>query len=140
MRILVTGGNTGIGFALSKQLAMEHNCHVYLAARDHTKGQNAVSQIQSLIERNKSEGSVQYIAMDVSNDESVKSAANSISDQLLGTGEKLYGLVNNAGVGLNTALSPSELLNTNLYGPKRVCEAFLPLIDGEKGRIVNLGK
>mmetsp|Transcript_21536 Transcript_21536/g.27174 ORF Transcript_21536/g.27174 Transcript_21536/m.27174 type:complete len:280 (+) Transcript_21536:25-864(+) len=140
MRILVTGGNTGIGFALSKQLALEHNCHVYLSARDPTKGQNAVSQIQQvLIEKQKSEGSVKFIEMDVSSDESVKNAASTISDELTRKGEKLYGLVNNAGVGLNTALSPTELLNTNLYGPKRVCDAFVDLLDQEKGRIVNLG-
>mmetsp|Transcript_12089 Transcript_12089/g.18370 ORF Transcript_12089/g.18370 Transcript_12089/m.18370 type:complete len:280 (+) Transcript_12089:29-868(+) len=140
MRILVTGGNTGIGFALSKQLVLEHNCHVYLSARDPTKGQNAVSQIQQvLIEKQKSEGSVKFIEMDVSSDESVKNAASTISDELTRKGEKLYGLVNNAGVGLNTALSPTELLNTNLYGPKRVCDAFVDLLDQEKGRIVNLG-
>ena len=99
MRILVTGGNTGIGFALSKQLVINHSCHVYLTARDRTKGENAVSHIQSLMTKeNKSEGSVQYVNMDVSNDESVKKAANAISNQLSGTGEKLYGLVNNAGM------------------------------------------
>merc|ERR1719436_2200259 len=30
-------------------------------------------------------------------------------------------------------------MNTNLYGPKRMCEAFLPLLDPAEGRIVNVG-
>jgi carbonyl reductase 1 len=137
MKILVTGGNQGIGFALCKQLAVDHNAHVYLAARNPTKGQNAVSKIQSLLdERQSSQGSVTYVPMDVSNDESVSNASKMIEEQL--QTDKLYGLVNNAGIGLNTAMT-SDVLNTNLYGPKRVCEAFVNLLDGEKGRIVNLG-
>ena len=31
--VLVTGGNTGIGFALCRQLAADHGCHVYLGSR-----------------------------------------------------------------------------------------------------------
>lgn len=148
MRILVTGGNTGIGFALCKQLVLDHHAHVYLTARNPTKGQNAVTQIQSLMEDNddtsssKSKGSVTFVPMDTSSDESVLSASKVIRDDLMNLSSddnKLYGLVNNAGVGLNTALAPEDLINTNLYGPKRVCEAFLDLLDEQNGRIVNLG-
>lgn len=139
MRVVVTGGNTGIGFALCKQLVLDHNAHVYLAARNPTKGQDAVSKIQSLMGQKPSSGSVTFIPMDTSDDESVLNASNVIKQDLTSKEEKLYGIVNNAGVGLNTALSPKDLLNTNLYGPKRVCEAFLDLLDEGKGRIVNLG-
>lgn len=140
MRILVTGGNTGIGFALCKQLALEHHADVFLTARNPTKGQNAVSQIQSLLDTsNEKKGSVTFIPMDTSSDESVSNASKVIKEHLASTDEKLYGLVNNAGVGLNTELAPRDLLNTNLYGPKRVCEAFVDLLDDSKGRIVNLG-
>lgn len=141
MKILVTGGNTGIGFALCKQLAVDHHAHVFLTARNPTKGQDAVSKIQSLMERNKSKGSVTFVPMDTSNDESVLSASKVIQEQLSkeeeGDNKKLYGLVNNAGIGLNTGFD--DILNTNLYGTKRVCEAFINLLDAEKGRIVNLG-
>merc|ERR1711865_992745 len=48
----------------------------------------------------------------------------------------LYGLVNNAGVGLKTGSGcENELLATNLYGPKRVTEAFVTMIEQ---RIVNV--
>ena len=45
-------------------------------------------------------------------------------------GVSLYALVNNAGVGLQTATGDADaLLNTNFYGPKRVSEAMIDLID-----------
>lgn len=31
------------------------------------------------------------------------------------------------------------MLNTNLHGPRRVCQSFLPLLDRSNGRIVNVG-
>ena len=33
-RVIVTGGNAGIGFALCKQLVSEDGCFVYLGARN----------------------------------------------------------------------------------------------------------
>jgi NAD(P)-dependent dehydrogenase (short-subunit alcohol dehydrogenase family) len=32
-RVLVTGGNTGIGLALCRQLSVDHGCHVILGSR-----------------------------------------------------------------------------------------------------------
>jgi NAD(P)-dependent dehydrogenase (short-subunit alcohol dehydrogenase family) len=37
-RIVVTGGNTGIGYALCKQAILENNCYVYLGARNQERG------------------------------------------------------------------------------------------------------
>jgi len=31
------------------------------------------------------------------------------------------------------------MIETNVYGPKRVTEAFIPLLNSETGRIVNVG-
>mmetsp|Transcript_7211 Transcript_7211/g.12941 ORF Transcript_7211/g.12941 Transcript_7211/m.12941 type:complete len:277 (-) Transcript_7211:123-953(-) len=138
MRVLVTGGNQGIGFALCKQLAIEKNCHVYLTARTPEKGIAAVSEINDIISKTPScSGSVEFIPLDTSSDESVAAAAQEARSKLAGK-EKLYGIVNNAGIGLNTG-NTGDLLNTNLYGPKRVCEQFLDLLDEKNGRIVNLG-
>jgi len=47
-KILVTGGNTGIGFALCKQLAIDKGIHVLLAARSEEKGKAAVKAINEL--------------------------------------------------------------------------------------------
>ena len=47
--------------------------------------------------------------------------------------------MNNAGIGLAARASPEVVVSTNLYGTKRMCEAFLPLLDSSTGRIVNVG-
>ena len=53
--------------------------------------------------------------------------------------QKLFGLVNNAGTGIGHGAGDSDILNTNVRGPKRVCDSFIPLMDSEKGRIINMG-
>jgi NAD(P)-dependent dehydrogenase (short-subunit alcohol dehydrogenase family) len=55
---------------------------------------------------------------------------------------KLYALVNNAGLFLNTnpemmSKFPKILMSTNYMGPKRVTEAMIDIIDPLEGRIVN---
>ena len=53
--------------------------------------------------------------------------------------QKLFGLVNNAGTGLGHGVTDKDVVNTNFYGPKRVCDQFIPLMDQKAGRIVNIG-
>ena len=55
-------------------------------------------------------------------------------------GDTLFALVNNAGIGLAAKATPEEVLNTNLYGPKRMVEAFGPLLSPTDARIVNVGE
>ena len=45
-RVLVTGANTGIGLALTKQLVKDHGCHVYLGSRSVEKGEKAVDEVK----------------------------------------------------------------------------------------------
>ena len=87
-RIVVTGANSGIGLALTKQLVKDHGCHVYLGSRDIIKGQRAVDEVK------KTAGdSVELLNIDVSKDESVQAAAESLGEKL--ASEKLYAIVNN---------------------------------------------
>ena len=53
---------------------------------------------------------------------------------------KLYGIVNNAGIGpIQTTKSLGSILDVNYYGIKSVCSAFIPfLISNGKGSIVNV--
>ena len=53
--------------------------------------------------------------------------------------QKLYGLVNNAGTGIEHGVTDDVVINTNFYGPKRVCDNFMILMDQTSGRIVNVG-
>ena len=90
--VLVTGANTGIGYALCKLLATEHGCSVLLGSRTKSKGEKAVADIKKLAPN----ASVELVEIDVSSDESVAAAAAAVKAK----GVTLYGLVNNAGVGL----------------------------------------
>ena len=47
--IMVTGGNAGIGFALCKQLVVEHGCRVFLGSRNADKGMDAVRDIRKAL-------------------------------------------------------------------------------------------
>jgi len=127
--IVVTGGNAGIGLALCKQLVEEHSCRVFLGSRDEARGRAAVESLGSPL--------VELVQIDTTSDASVREAAAYVKKQL--GGQPLYGIVNNAGTGLAHQVGPDVILNTNLYGPKRMAEAFLPLLDPTAGRIVNVG-
>lgn len=123
--ILVTGANGNIGLALCRQLA-QAGCSVLLTARSESKGQQAVKQVLGAAPGG---ASVRYLALDVSDEESVTAAANSLA------GQQLFAIVNNAGV---MASGGSKVaLDTNLYGTERVCRAFMPLLV-EGGRVVNV--
>ena len=89
--VLVTGGNAGIGLALSRQLAADHGCRVLMASRNAQRGEDAIKSLSIPAGR----GSVQLVVMDVSDDASVAEAADKVK-QMLG-GDMLYGVVNNAG-------------------------------------------
>ena len=150
MKVLVTGGNQGIGYALCKQLALEHDCHVLLSARSERKGMAAVSEIEKAIAgKSNCKGSVDFLELDTSDDHSVARAASTFAKTTTtatttaasttgSTPPVLGAIVNNAGIGLNTGQT-GDILNTNLRGTKRVCDKFVPFLDPTEGRIVNLG-
>ena len=75
--------------------------------------------------------------VDVSDLESVKAAAADLKTRL--GGKQLYGLVNNAGTGFAHNPTKEAMLMTNFYGPKFMCDAFIPIMLQDGGRIVNMG-
>ena len=76
---------------------------------------------------------IEVLQIDVADNESVLSAAKVLQKRNV----KLYALVNNAGIGFATIEDTMIMMNTNYYGPKRVTETFVDLIDDTIGRIVN---
>ena len=124
--ILVTGGTGNIGSALCRQLVQAGHC-VLLCARDRSKGDAAVKSILS----STAQGQIDVLVVDVGNQASVQSAAESLAER----GVKLLAIVNNAGV---MARGASDVaLQTNVYGTVRVCNAFMPLL-ADHGRVVNV--
>lgn len=82
-------------------------------------------------------GQCEVVQLDTSSDESVVSAVADVKARLA-EGAQLYAIVNNAGTGLGHGATPDVVMNTNLFGPKRVIEGFMPLLS-KSGRIVNVG-
>ena len=133
---LVTGANRGIGLEVCRQLA-GRGFIVLLTARDAEKAKTAAKKLAKA-------GTVEPLLLDVASAQSIERAAGDVAER--------YGyldvLVNNAGVNYDTWESVAnadmngtvmETIATNLLGPWRVCQAFLPLLHKSRaGRIVNV--
>ncbi len=139
---LVTGGNRGIGFAISKQLALQ-GISVIIGSRDIRQGDEAEKSIASLEGTTTTKTTVYALALDVTNQESVDKLASTIHSKF----GKLDILVNNAGVLLDETSLPSKTglqivratLETNLIGAWRLCQSFVPMMKRNNyGRIVNI--
>ena len=84
---------------------------------------------------------IEYLAADVTNDESVKAAVG----EVVSTSGRIDLLVNNAGVGLIAGAEESSveqakaLFDVNLFGVIRLTQAVLPTMRRQRaGRIVNI--
>jgi len=133
---LVTGANRGIGLEVCRQLA-SRGFVVLLTARDAAKAKAAAKKLSNA-------GRVEPLLLDVADPASIKKAAAEVASR--------YGhldvLINNAGINYDTwetaehadiDAAVMETITTNLLGPWRLCQAFLPLLrKSEAGRIVNV--
>jgi NAD(P)-dependent dehydrogenase (short-subunit alcohol dehydrogenase family) len=128
---LITGANKGIGFAIAGQLAAR-GMTVLLGARDRERRDAAVARL---------DGDVRGIALDVTDRDSVRRAAEEIGGRF---GE-LDVLVNNAGITGDFSQSPGtdplaevrRVFEVDLFGVIAVTEAILPLLN-PGARIVNV--
>ena len=133
---LVTGGNKGIGRAITAGLAAA-GFVVYLGARDADRGAAAAREI---------EGDVRFVQLDVTSAEQVAAAVERI-------GGRLDVLVNNAGVNtgngrpLDHLPKPTEetaadlrfVYETNVFAVVTMINAVLPLLRrSAAARIVNV--
>jgi NAD(P)-dependent dehydrogenase (short-subunit alcohol dehydrogenase family) len=116
--VLVTGANRGIGQALVEEALRRGAKRVYAGTR------------QPLAH---SDGRVTPLTLDVTNAGQIQAAVESV--------ESLDVLINNAGVALYDDLSDRAALDqslaVNLFGTYGVTQAFLPLLTGSRGAIVN---
>ena len=133
---LVTGANRGIGLEVCRQLA-ERDFVVLLTARDAAKATSAAKKLGQVAR-------VEPVALDATNASSIKKAAAEVANRHA----YLDVLVNNAGINYDTWETVEkadidgtvmETITTNLLGPWRICQAFLPLLRKSRaGRIVNV--
>uniref|UniRef100_A0A7S4BGH2 Uncharacterized protein n=1 Tax=Chrysotila carterae TaxID=13221 RepID=A0A7S4BGH2_CHRCT len=135
MRVLVTGANKGIGRAIAQAvLEAQPEASVLLGSRNMARGEEAAAVISKVVPGGANR--IDVVQLDVTDAESVRKASERVAE-MFGTDEPpLYGIVNNAGIGFGKGFEAT--LETNLYGAKRVCDAFLPLLSPSRGRIVNI--
>lgn len=131
---LVTGGNKGIGFAICQGL-LTAGFEVILAARSLDKAKQAIAQLQS--------SQVHPLVLDVADDHSINHAVEKVQREFSQIGV----LINNAGIypdeDVDILTIDRDLLdqamNTNTFGPIRVAQAFLSLLEkAPAARIINV--
>lgn len=131
--VLITGASTGIGEACAIELD-RRGFRVFAGVRSESAGK----RLQDM-----ASGSLTPVTIDVTNAATIQSAAKFIKEQV---GEKgLWGLVNNAGIGVSGPLELVPIpeirrqLEVNVIGQIGVTQAVLPMLRTAKGRIVNIG-
>jgi NAD(P)-dependent dehydrogenase (short-subunit alcohol dehydrogenase family) len=135
-RIVVTGANKGIGLAIVRRLLSEYDeTFLILAARSLERGEQAVSLL--LNENEAWKDRLITLKLDVEHDDSTAEASEKIQSVFNGITEPIYCLINNAGVG-DSYFGMRRVLDINTWGVQRVCEAFLPMVCKNNGRIVNV--
>src|SRR5437899_12688478 len=124
--VFVTGVSSGIGRATAGQFA-KLGCKVFGSVRDIKKAQSIPD--------------VEFVEMDVRDDDSVKRAI----EVIIGKSKRIDVLVNSAGGTLlgsveETSISEAQaLFDTNVFGTLRTTQAVLPHMRQQRsGRIINV--
>ncbi|KAJ7023608.1 NAD-P-binding protein [Mycena alexandri] len=138
--VLITGGNTGIGYATIQILA-RRGAKVYMATRDATKAKAAIKKMEA---EGLGEGSVHFLELDLSDPRAVSRAAKQFAE----SEQRLDILINNAALGLGPFhLTDDGILDVmviNHVSPFILTDTLLPLLKRTAAetdsdvRIVNL--
>ncbi|KAF4543350.1 2-amino-3-carboxymuconate-6-semialdehyde decarboxylase [Lasiodiplodia theobromae] len=122
--ILITGANSGVGFAAAAALLAESpSHHVIVAARSAERGHAAARELQS---RNLP-GTLSLLQLDVTSARSIASAVATVEGEF----GKLDALINNAGLMSKLDSLEEQLRETfelNTFAPALVTQAFVPLL------------
>ncbi|KAK1221971.1 short-chain alcohol dehydrogenase [Marasmius sp. AFHP31] len=137
--IVVTGGNTGIGYETAKAV-LAKNAKVYVACRSSEKGESAIARL-----REETGKDAHFLKLDLSSFASIEQAAQ----EFLGLENQLHILFNNAGVmepplELTTTEGYDMTVGTNVVGTYHFTTLLLPALlavaqvgGSQKARIVN---
>lgn len=130
---LVTGGNSGIGLAVVRELA-SRGMSVYCGSRDRAKGMAAISGLADA-------GDVRLAMLDLARPDTFQP----VLDEIEARHGKLDVLINNAGVSLHgnaIEIDPETVrlsFETNLHGPMRLTQLAIPLLrKSDCARVVNV--
>ncbi|RPD56662.1 NAD(P)-binding protein [Lentinus tigrinus ALCF2SS1-7] len=118
--VIVTGGNSGIGYETVKVL-LQRNAKVYLAARSRSKAEAAISSLKDITGKEAT-----FLELDLASLRSVKNAA----EKFLSNEHELHILFNNA---YTTADGYDLQFGTNVIGHWYFTELLMPtLLEGVK--------
>ena len=124
---LITGGNKGLGYEAAKELKAK-GYKVYIGSRNEERGQKASNEL-----------GVDYVQLDVSDDESVQRAFKTLSEKE----GRVDVLINNAGISGGfakvadiTVENVEKVYNTNVFGIVRMMNTFIPLLEQSQQPVV----
>jgi len=132
--VVITGTSSGIGRACALLLT-RHGFTVFAGVRKLADGE--------ALRRDAGENLLP-LQIDVTDHEGVEAAARLTASTLHRSGQSLYALVNNAGIGVSAPLEFQPLedirrsFEVNVLGQIAVTQAFLPSLRQTRGRIVNI--
>ncbi|KAM6216402.1 retinol dehydrogenase 16-like [Rhynchocyon petersi] len=131
--VFITGCSSGFGNLLARQLDLR-GLRVLAACRSEQAAENLKRQTSDRLET---------VILDVTQTEGIAAATQWVKEHVGDRG--LWGLVNNAGIGMPAA--PNEwltkqdfvkILDVNLLGLIEVTLSLLPLVRKARGRVVNI--
>ena len=134
-RVLVTGGNSGLGFETCKELLKIPDICVVLGSRYLESGRAAVQKLLGAEDdaHNNTGERIELLQIDLLDDDTIQAAAQTYGEKY--GPDSLYCIVNNAGL---SSRSPyKEVWQVNMIGTRSVTQAFLPYLI-EAGRIVHV--
>jgi NAD(P)-dependent dehydrogenase (short-subunit alcohol dehydrogenase family) len=130
--VVVTGASSGIGKATALALDAK-GFKVFAGVRNPADGQALEKEAETAL---------RSLLLDVTDESSIARAVKTVAAE---TDGQLYGLINNAGVGLGGPLElvpmakTRQLMEVNVIGLLAATQAFVPLLRKARGRIVNIG-
>jgi NAD(P)-dependent dehydrogenase (short-subunit alcohol dehydrogenase family) len=139
--VVLTGASTGIGAHAAHSLA-EAGFLVFAGVRKEADGEALKANAPTPEARE----NIVPLILDVTKQEQIDAAVQTVKDTLAAKGGlPLVGLVNNAGVGGGTKPVEFEsmddmryLFDVNFFGAVSTTKAFLSLLRGGKGRVINI--
>lgn len=133
-KVVVTGSNKGIGFAIAEKLAAREGWHVIMAVRNPALGEESRGKILKQFPQ----AQVSVEKLEVADSKSIDTFVTALSQKY----SHVDAFINNAGVyPKNDAFNPEAYkytFDTNVFGTIELTQKVLPLL-ADNGKIITLG-